>query len=101
MKSILLCLTMVLSASLSASTTEATQTILPDQQICVKATTNTPVNEGKSLTENESNESQYTVREKPKPEKKKRITAGTIFGWFMATLMVTVVVILISVGGNE
>ena len=101
MKSKLLILAMVLSASLSAATNEATQTILPDQQICLKATTNTPVNEVQLLAENESIESQNTVREKPNPEKKKRITAGKIFGWFMATLMATIVVLLLTVKGAE
>jgi hypothetical protein len=101
MKSILLCLAMVLSASLSAATSEATQAILPDQQICVKATSNTPVNEVKSLTEEERNEAQNAEKDNPKPEKKKRITAGKIFGWFMATLMATIVVLLLTVRGNE
>lgn len=101
MKSKLLCLAMVLSASLSATTSEATQTILPDQQICVNATKSTPVNEVKSLSENESIESQNTVREKPNPEMKKRhIFAKTVLG-LAGTFVAAVIIFIVATGGWE
>ena len=37
----------------------------------------------------------------PKPERKKRSTAGKIFNGFMVALTVTVVVFLLTVRGNE
>jgi cytoskeletal protein RodZ len=94
MKSILLCLTMVLSASLSAATSEATQTILPDQQICVKANTNTPVNEVKSLTEEERIEAHNAENDNPKPEKKRHLFAKIVGGIVIAFGLVVTIFIL-------
>lgn len=101
MKSKLLILAMVLSTSLSSATTEATQTIVLDQQTCTSASNHACLINERTVTEDESMESQNTQKDSPKPVKKKRSTAGKIFNGFMAALMITIVVFLLTVRGNE
>ena len=84
---------MALSASLSFEEVTAKPVLEPVQQ--------NRVTETKSLSSEimpmEGSESEIIDNDRPKPARKKRSTAGKIFDGFMAALMVTIVVLLLTV----
>jgi hypothetical protein len=97
MKSNFLSLAIALSASLSVGRITAKPILEPVQQNCVTET--------KSLSSKilpmEGSESEIIENDRPKPGRKKRTTAGKIFDGFMAALVVTTVVLLLTVKGAE
>lgn len=97
MKSKLLCLAMVLRASLSFEAVTAKPVFEPVQQNRVTETKFT----SSEIMPLEGSESEIIDNDRPKPERKKRSTAGKIFDGFMAALMITIVVFLLTVRGNE
>ena len=97
MKSKLLILAIVLSASLSFEEVTAKPVLEPVQQNRVTETKSTPI----EIMPMEGSESEFIDNDRPKPERKKPSTAGKIFYGFMVALTVTVVVFLLTVRGNK
>ena len=88
---------MALSASLSVGSITAKPIVEPVQQNCVTKTKSTSI----KIMPMQGSESEIINNDRPKPTKKKRSTAGKIFDGFMAALVVTIVVLLLTVKGAE
>ena len=95
MKSKLLCLAMVLSASLSASTSPATQTNMFDQKHCATLANNLSQDANRTITNEECNLLQEPIKDSPEESKQKKQPANVKLKVALYTMLSFIVLIVV------
>ena len=99
MKSKLFSLAIALGALFTAGSAEATPSKTPNQQVNSAVTYSTTIEN--QLSPRSVSQAENIEKDNPKPTKKKRHTGVKIIIGCYAALMVTIVVFLLTVRGNE